>query len=414
MINLNKRLLLTLLIVILLIFPSINIVLATNITSKSTNPNSSDTEYRAVLFALDKYHNCRKMPLKCPVSSLKSIEKALEKGSYDVHNFTDNKATVDNFNSQIDLLSGKENNVWKASENDVTIFYFCGHGDRKIANNPVREGSDDCEEYLCFYKKDYRDDLFIDRIVEIPGNVVIFLDNCYCQGFENDLKMIYNDVINDSNRSNNVVLFTARDKTSLLSEKHDLDRAIFSFNIVSGLQNDENNDSDITLGELFDTASFDYSTILKAYGESDSINVNVYPKKNSIDFPSNLKIIKGFSNKRPDEPNVEVNVIDRTGKISLDIEITDSDNDLLEIIVFWGDGKASGWLGPYTTASSVTKSHRYSYSFKFDILVIVRDSSESFSTNFIEDVEVESKPMFYLYANHFKKYNFLYFLKQIF
>jgi len=84
--------------------------------------------------------------------------------------------TVSNVESQFSYLKGL------ADDDDLTLFYFTGHGDQIADEGPFDE-ADGFDEVLCFYDEDMTDDELAEIIgPDWPGQFVAIFDSCFSGG----------------------------------------------------------------------------------------------------------------------------------------------------------------------------------------------------------------------------------------
>lgn len=141
---------------------------------KNLSININDIQYRAVLIGINDYPG-EDGDLPYSVNEINSFRKTLIDGKnwneINIQTILNNQATINNINSSINWLS--EN----ADENDVSIFYYSGHGSRDLNN-----------EYLFVYDGVISDVEIDEKLDNINGRVIVILDSCYSGGFVEDLK----------------------------------------------------------------------------------------------------------------------------------------------------------------------------------------------------------------------------------
>jgi len=129
-------------------------------------------EYRAVLVGIDRYQSS---VLPYSVKQLKGFETTLLNGGNwkesNVRSLTDSRATKTAILNNIMWL--EEN----ADNNDVSLFYFIGHGGRNLTN-----------ECIISHNKPIYDTLLNEYFINISGKVIILIDACYSGGLIEDLK----------------------------------------------------------------------------------------------------------------------------------------------------------------------------------------------------------------------------------
>lgn len=152
---------------------TITVGILTTIFFIPQSTNAVDTrEYWAVLVAINNYNG---MPLPYSVN--------------EVTNFKNTLLAASNWNeSHIKMVLGGSATkkgiydalTWlsvNADCNDVSIFYFVGHGGRNLTN-----------EYVMAYDGAIYDSELSTYISGIPGVIVVIIDTCYSGGFIKELK----------------------------------------------------------------------------------------------------------------------------------------------------------------------------------------------------------------------------------
>jgi len=94
----------------------------------------------------------------------------------------------------------------KSDENDISIFYFAGHG-----------GQSQDIEYLSFYDKSISDVELDKKLDNITGTLIIILDSCHSGGFIEELKQPGR------------IILTACKKNELTYQVHNLSSGIFGY-----------------------------------------------------------------------------------------------------------------------------------------------------------------------------------------
>ena len=109
------------------------------------------------------------------INEINSFKKTLIDGKNwlesNIKILTDSNANIANIYNTINLLSEK------ADDNDVTIFYFSGHGGRNITN-----------EAIIAYDGHIIDTELDEKLDAIKGKVIVILDSCFSGGFIKDLR----------------------------------------------------------------------------------------------------------------------------------------------------------------------------------------------------------------------------------
>lgn len=124
-------------------------------------------EYRAVLVAIESYPV---YGLPYSINEMDAFTETLQQGGNwkedNIVTLTNSRATKGAVHHQLQLVE----NV--ADENDVSLFYFIGHGGKNLSN-----------EYIRFID-DYIYDIELDQwLSNISGKVIVILDSCYSGGF---------------------------------------------------------------------------------------------------------------------------------------------------------------------------------------------------------------------------------------
>jgi hypothetical protein len=161
----------------------------------------AETEYRAVLVAIDEYTY---QPLPYSVKQLKEFKDTLiDGGNWDesnIHTLTNAQALKINIENQFNNI--REN----ANDQDVTLFYFIGHGGKNLTN-----------EFIRAYDQPIYDVELNQYLDNISGKIVIILDSCYSGGFIEEIQF--------SER----VIITACDKDEVTYQIQDLESGIFGY-----------------------------------------------------------------------------------------------------------------------------------------------------------------------------------------
>lgn len=121
---------------------------------------SSGATYRALLIGNSDYRYENDLPNhKYDVKSMKALLGTTLKTKYKVTDKYDCTAS--------DMLSAIRSAFSGATEKDVSLFYFAGHG---MQNSGAIEGTDG----YCIYPDELRD-----ALLEIPGQVIVLLECCH-------------------------------------------------------------------------------------------------------------------------------------------------------------------------------------------------------------------------------------------
>lgn len=141
---------------------------------KNLSIKYNDIQYRAVLIGINDYPG-ETGDLPYSVNEINSFKKTLIDGENwietNIQTITDNQATINNIITSIEWLS------INADDNDISIFYYSGHGSRDLNN-----------EYLFVYDGTISDIELDEKLDTINGRVIVILDSCYSGGFVEDLK----------------------------------------------------------------------------------------------------------------------------------------------------------------------------------------------------------------------------------
>lgn len=159
------------------------------------------TVYRALLVAIDEYSS---QPLPFSIKQLWEFRiTLLNAGNWDesnIYSLTDSLATKDAIEQRLAMIGEV------ATENDVTVFYFIGHGGRNLTNEFIRVYNNriyDVELHLFLYN--------------ISGSIVVLLDSCYSGGFIQELGMPGR------------VIITACAKEEITYQVEDLESGLFGY-----------------------------------------------------------------------------------------------------------------------------------------------------------------------------------------
>jgi len=167
-------------------------------------------EYRAILIGIKDYPGDNG-DLPYSINEINSFKKTLIDGGNwvdtNIQVITDQQANKNNIFNSIDLLS---NNT---DDNDVTIFYYAGHG-----------GKDSNNEYLLVYDDSISDIELNEKLDTINGRVIIILDSCYSGGFIEELKGFKR------------VIMTACGKKNLTYQHSEIKSGIFGYFVNLSLQ----------------------------------------------------------------------------------------------------------------------------------------------------------------------------------
>ena len=191
----------------------------------------------------------------------------------------DSEATKENIQTAIENM-GK-----MASEGDVCLFFFSGHGTNAEDIEPIDE-SDGLDEYVCPYSSSLdeyiRDDELSDWLNSLPTtNVVVIVDACYSggqikvvddftpkvlpgtqgvvkkgDGFAADITSLTR--VEDMDDNPGCVVLTACDDDELSWEFRLLRNGLFSYSVISGLAKnvDKNGNEELSAEEIGKYARF--------------------------------------------------------------------------------------------------------------------------------------------------------------
>lgn len=139
-------------------------------------PQSTDAadtrEYWAVLAAINNYNG---IPLPYSVNEVTNFKNTLLAGGNwnesHIKMVLGGNATKNGIYDALTWLSSN------ADDNDISIFYFVGHGGRNLTN-----------EYIVAYDRAIYDSELSTYISNIPGIIIVIIDTCYSGGFVEELK----------------------------------------------------------------------------------------------------------------------------------------------------------------------------------------------------------------------------------
>ena len=225
---------------------------------KLDNPNFRDDadsninlskEYWAILIGINDYPGTQ-ADLPWSVNEINSFKETLLHGGNwkeeHIKTLTDNKATKTNILNATNWLDSQEDS------NDVSIFYFAGHGSSSSEN-----------QYLNFYDSTFSDEELKEELDKLEGRLIVILDSCFSGGFIEELK--------DKTR----VILTACGKQNKTYQDSNLKSGFFGYFL------------NLTLRTFTKTAEmtfiFAYPQIVayskkisEEYGEDYSINPKIY------------------------------------------------------------------------------------------------------------------------------------------
>jgi hypothetical protein len=169
-----------------------------------------DRNYWAILIGIGNYPGTSG-DLPYSVNEILSFQNTLlDGGNWNdshIHVITDTGATKAGIFDAISWL------VSNTDENDISIFYFAGHGGRTSSN-----------EYLRAYDESISDIELDEKLDDVKGQLVVILDSCYSGGF-----------IEEVGERGRVVL-TACKKNESTYQVHNLKSGIFGYFINLSLE----------------------------------------------------------------------------------------------------------------------------------------------------------------------------------
>lgn len=352
---------------------------------KKITTTSLGTSYRAVIIGISNYPGTSN-DLTTPVKNALAIENCLERNSrsYNIKRLTDSDATLNNIRNKLDWL---KNN---ADDDDVSIFYYCGHGTHRATVDYEREG-DTNDECLSVYDGVMHDDELIDRILEIKGYVFVILDCCKSAGFEHDLDYkITGPLVSQSK----IFLLTAFSENQNLFEHKLLGYSFLTFHLIGSFSTDPNHDEKITIDEIYSIAREIFEYGKTALGISYEDGINIYPPKGHSRYYkfSNKAIINGFSNQLPWIEDFKI-PDESQQKCEIELKLRDDDENKIHVFVIWGDG-SGGWKGPYHNYETIKISHNYQENKRYRISVVLKDSKGAISKWITKEVSIKKNRAF--------------------
>jgi hypothetical protein len=174
------------------------------LTHDTLEINNLTKNYWAVLIGINNYPGTQN-DLPFSVNEITGFQKTLLstknwKQSH-IKTITDNNATNASFINAIEWLDENEDS------NDVTIFYFAGHG----SNNS------DGHAYIRLFDAKITDEELDKQLDNLEGNVIVILDSCDSGGF---IQALHQD---------KRVILTACSKDELAYQDYNLQNGIFGY-----------------------------------------------------------------------------------------------------------------------------------------------------------------------------------------
>ena len=170
----------------------------------SLNNNSEETEYWAVLVGINDYPG-QSNDLPYSINEISSFENALLHGENwlpsHIQVLSDESASREGIFDALEWLDEQED------ENDVSVFYYIGHGSQNYSGN----------EYLSVYSSKIFDEELDEQFDNLEGRVVIILDCCHSGGFIEELGQMKR------------VILTACSKDEIAYQVDDLKSGIFGY-----------------------------------------------------------------------------------------------------------------------------------------------------------------------------------------
>ncbi len=166
--------------------------------------SSEETEYWAVLVGINNYPGQSK-DLPYSINEISSFKNALLHGENwlpsHIQVLSDKNASREGIFDALEWLDEQED------ENDVTVFYYIGHGSQDYNRN----------ESLSVYDSKISDKELDEQFDNLEGRVVIILDCCHSGGFIEELGQMKR------------VILTACSKDEAAYQVHELKSGIFGY-----------------------------------------------------------------------------------------------------------------------------------------------------------------------------------------
>lgn len=159
--------------------------------------NDDSVEYRAVIIALGDNLVYSVPQMNGFITTLKNGGNWKEEN---IHTLTNNRAKEQDIFNELQWLNES------SDDNDVSLFYFIGHG-----------GSIQVNEYILSYDDPIYDYELDARLEPIKGTMIVFIDACYSGGFVKELQ------------NPNTIVMTACARDEPTYQVHDLKSGIFGY-----------------------------------------------------------------------------------------------------------------------------------------------------------------------------------------
>jgi len=132
----------------------------------------NNIEYWAVLVAINDYPGSNDLPYS--INEISSFQDTLLNGGNwndsHINVITDEDANKTGIFDAINWLS------YNADEDDISIFYFVGHGSRNLSN-----------ECISAHDGSIYDTLLDEKLEDVNGQLVVIIDSCFSGGFIEEL-----------------------------------------------------------------------------------------------------------------------------------------------------------------------------------------------------------------------------------
>lgn len=165
-----------------------------NIAYATTFDDTSST-YRALLIGNSNYSE---KPLNGPPLDIEKMDQVLSDSYFGINDTQFSKIEVKEDLTKDEILKAIKDTFAGANENDISYFYFSGHGTKNYYGESALVGieTQEGDYYINTYElKSALDD--------IPGTIVVILDCCYSGGFI-DRNLMANDEEDATNESQKI------------------------------------------------------------------------------------------------------------------------------------------------------------------------------------------------------------------